>query len=165
MKNSLPIAICFIAGLFMILDFSVSAPFIQTTSKSLQDWTVIVSAFALGIGGVSLIRLHGRNIVKRSSGWGNSVVLLLGLFFMIFRGILFGTQDSGYLFAFNNMLTPLGAACTHRWRSISRQRDTEPSGPGALRRGFYSERGSSCSWAELLWAMPSHPIYRKWPTG
>lgn len=110
MKHSLPVAICFLAGLFMILDFSVAAPFIQTTSKSLQDWTVIVSAFALGIGGVSLIRLHGRNIVKRASGWGNSLVLLLGLFFMVFRGVAFGTQDSGYLFAFNNMLTPLGAA-------------------------------------------------------
>ncbi|MGI6662650.1 MAG: hypothetical protein ACOX4B_04115 [Bacillota bacterium] len=109
MKHSLPVAICFLAGLFMILDFSVAAPFIQTTSKSLQDWTVIVSAFALGIGGVSLIRLHGRNIVKRASGWGNSLVLLLGLFFMVFRGVAFGTQDSGYLFAFDNMLNSIGS--------------------------------------------------------
>lgn len=110
MKHTLPVAICLIAGIFMILDFSASAPFIQSTSKNLQNWTVIVSAFALGIGGVSLIRLHGRNIMKRASGWGHSVVLLLGLFFMILRGIAFGTQDTGYLFAFNNMLTPLGAA-------------------------------------------------------
>ncbi|HHY45615.1 MAG TPA: hypothetical protein GX512_07905 [Firmicutes bacterium] len=110
MKHTLPIVICFLAGLFMILDFSISVPFIHTASKSLQDWTVIVSAFALGIGGVSLIRLHGRNIVKRTSGWGNSLVLLLGLFFMVFRGIAYGTQDPGYLFAFDNMLNPLGAA-------------------------------------------------------
>lgn len=94
----------------MIFDFTIKSTFIQSTAKDLQNWSVVVAAFALGLGAVSLVRLHGRNIMRRSPGWVNSVVLLAALAFMTFQGITFGTKNVWYLFAFDNMLTPLSAA-------------------------------------------------------
>ena len=94
----------------MIFDFIFKSAFIQGASKSLQNWSVVVAAFALGLGAVSLLRLHGRNIVRRTPGWVNSAVLLAALLFMTFQGIVFGTKDKWYMFAFDNMLSPLSAA-------------------------------------------------------
>ena len=110
MKRNLPVAISFVAGLFMIFDFTFKSAFIQGAAKHLQNWSVVVAAFALGLGAVSLLRLHGRNIARRTPGWINSAVLLAALLFMTFQGIAFGTKDKWYMFAFDNMLTPLSAA-------------------------------------------------------
>lgn len=110
MKQLLPSIIAFLAGFLMICDFFFKSDVVQSLSKDVQGWTVVVSAFALGLGAVSLFRVHGRNISRRAPGWINGVVLLGAMLFMIVIGISRGTDDSIYLFAYDNMLSPLGAA-------------------------------------------------------
>ncbi len=110
MKRVLPVFIAGLSGFLMVADFLFENAWLQGFSKDVQDWTVVVSAFALGLGAVSLIRLHGRKISRREKGWFNSIVLIVGMLFMTVRGILNGVNDTYYLFLFDNMLTPLGAA-------------------------------------------------------
>ena len=110
MKRVLPVFIAGLSGFLMVADFLFENAWLQGFSKDVQDWTVVVSAFALGLGAVSLIRLHGRTILRREKGWFNSIVLIVGMLFMTLRGILNGVNDGYYLFLFDNMLTPLGAA-------------------------------------------------------
>ncbi len=110
MKRVLPVFIAGLSGFLMVADFLFENAWLQGFSKDVQDWTVVVSAFALGLGAVSLIRLHGRKISRREKGWFNSLVLIAGMLFMTVRGILNGVNDTYYLFLFDNMLTPLGAA-------------------------------------------------------
>ena len=110
MKRVLPVFIAGLSGFLMVADFLFENAWLQGFSKDVQDWTVVVSAFALGLGAVSLIRLHGRKISRREKGWFNSIVLIVGMVFMTVRGILNGVNDTYYLFLFDNMLTPLGAA-------------------------------------------------------
>lgn len=110
MKRVLPVFIAGLSGFLMVADFLFENAWLQGFSKDVQDWTVVVSAFALGLGAVSLIRLHGRKILRREKGWFNSIVLIVGMLFMTLRGILNGVNDGYYLFLFDNMLTPLGAA-------------------------------------------------------
>jgi len=109
-KRVLPVFIAGLSGFLMVADFLFENAWLQGFSKDVQDWTVVVSAFALGLGAVSLIRLHGRKILRREKGWFNSIVLIVGMLFMTVRGILNGVNDGYYLFLFDNMLTPLGAA-------------------------------------------------------
>ena len=110
MKRVLPVFIAGLSGFLMVADFLFENAWLQGFSKDVQDWTVVVSAFALGLGAVSLIRLHGHKISRREKGWFNSIVLIVGMLFMTVRGILNGVNDGYYLFLFDNMLTPLGAA-------------------------------------------------------
>ena len=110
MKRVLPVFIAGLSGFLMVAHFLFENAWLQGFSKDVQDWTVVVSAFALGLGAVSLIRLHGRKISRREKGWFNSIVLIVGMVFMTVRGILNGVNDGYYLFLFDNMLTPLGAA-------------------------------------------------------
>jgi hypothetical protein len=109
-KRVLPVFIAGLSGFLMVADFLFENAWLQGFSKDVQDWTVVVSAFALGLGAVSLIRLHGRKILRREKGWFNSIVLIVGMLFMTVRGILNGVNDTYYLYLFDNMLTPLGAA-------------------------------------------------------
>ncbi|MBP8613686.1 MAG: hypothetical protein KBI40_02350 [Firmicutes bacterium] len=110
MKRVLPVLIAGLSGFLMVADFLFKNAWLQNFSKDVQDWTVVVAAFALGLGAVSLIRLHGRKISRREKGWLNSIVLIAAMLFMTLRGILNGVNDKYYLFLFDNMLTPLGAA-------------------------------------------------------
>ena len=110
MKHLLPVLIAGLSGFLMVADFLFKNAWLQNFSKDVQDWTVVVAAFALGLGAVSLIRLHGRKITRREKGWLNSIVLIAAMVFMTLRGILNGVNDKYYLFLFDNMLTPLGAA-------------------------------------------------------
>ena len=90
----------------MVLDFLVENPWLQNFSKEVQNWTVIVSAFALGLGAVSLFRIHGKKVAKKDKGWINSIVLIAAMLFMTFQGIAGGSGDKSYLFVFDNMLNP-----------------------------------------------------------
>ena len=50
----------------------------------------VVGSFAIGLGVISLVQLHGRNISRRRSGWGFSAVLLVSFVAML----LFGLMDA-----------------------------------------------------------------------
>ncbi|HOP71519.1 MAG TPA: hypothetical protein PLF60_07665 [Bacillota bacterium] len=110
MKRNLPVAIATISGLLMICDFLIKNPGLQSLGKEVQDWTVVVSAFTLGLGAVSLLVLHGRKISRKESGWYNSIVLIVAMLVIAFRGVVYGLSDDVYLFLFDNMLEPLSAA-------------------------------------------------------
>jgi hypothetical protein len=109
-KRNLPVAIATISGLLMICDFLIKNPGLQSLGKEVQDWTVVVSAFTLGLGAVSLLVLHGRKISRKESGWYNSIVLIVAMLVIAFRGVVYGLSDDVYLFLFDNMLEPLSAA-------------------------------------------------------
>ncbi len=110
MKRNLPVLVAGVSGFLMICDFIFKNVSLQNLSKEVQNWTVVVSAFALGLGAVSLFKLHGRRISRKDKGWINSIVLIAAMLFMTFQGIINGTSDKYYLFMFDNMLNPLSAA-------------------------------------------------------
>lgn len=110
MKRYLPVLVATISGLLMICDFLIKNAVLQNLSKEVQNWSVVVSAFALGLGAVSLFRIHGRRIFRKEKGWINSIVLIAAMLFISFRGIVNGTTDKYYVFLFDSMLNPLGAA-------------------------------------------------------
>ena len=48
----------------------------------------VVGSFAIGLGVVALVQLHSRNISRRRSGWGFSVVLLVSFVAMTVFGLM-----------------------------------------------------------------------------
>jgi hypothetical protein len=72
------------------------------------EWGVIVAGFALLLGLVNVVHVHGRRIADQEAGWPYSVVLLLAALLAWVPGVLpiDGLKDA--LFAY--ILGPLGAA-------------------------------------------------------
>jgi hypothetical protein len=93
----------------MCLDFQVKAPFIQSTATMVTNWSVVIAAFAMGLGAVGLTNLHLRNIQRKQKSWYNSVILLVSMYGLAIIGILKGPKDPLYDWIFTNILTPLSA--------------------------------------------------------
>lgn len=101
--------ITFIFALVIILDAFFSINFMSDMSTEIQNWGVIISAFALGLAAVNLLRIHIRRIMLRRGEWYNSVALVLILLVQAVIGLYEGSAGTTYNFGFNNIMTPLGA--------------------------------------------------------
>ncbi len=110
MRRTLPMMITAIIGFLIVVDGFVTNSALRTWSSTLQNWGVVIAAFALGLGAVNLLQIHGKKVVGKQAGWVESSVLLLGLVGMIVTGILQGASSPGFLFLFRNFYEPLGAA-------------------------------------------------------
>ncbi len=111
LKTKFPMLIVLVIGLTMILDFFVRMPELQGTATFLSESSVIVAAFALGLGVVNLVWIHARNIVKRAKGqWMHSIVLLFGLFAVLGPGLVAGTNNPVFKFFFDNVIAVAGTS-------------------------------------------------------
>lgn len=107
MRRELPIAATFVTGLLVILAFFVDYKPLGKISTSLQDWGVIISAFALGIASVNLLQIHFRKIAREGGlNWLYSGALILSLIGMAALGIAKGPTHKTYQFWFNALFTP-----------------------------------------------------------
>jgi len=116
----------FLGGLYYAAEFFLPAHDNANTLTPYQDlvsqMTTVVSSFAVGVGVLSLLSLHGRLIARQRAGWGNSVVLIVAFLAMTVFGLLneyrptlhvLGTGASAqdvFKFLFKGGLTNLGAA-------------------------------------------------------
>ncbi|HSL93884.1 MAG TPA: hypothetical protein VK905_04705 [Bacillota bacterium] len=110
MRRSLPLTITSFVGFWIVFDYFVKIDFVRTWTTNFTNWVIIVAAFALGLGAVNLLRIHGKRVAERRPGWMESSVLLVALAYMTVTGIFLGTSSESFLFAFTNLQQPLSAA-------------------------------------------------------
>ncbi len=83
MRRQIPLFLCFIAGLFMAVQYFIPHPTVQGLYERLLSWLMTLLAFAFLLGTVSLVRVHYHKIRNRSDDRGFSWVTLVGLALMI----------------------------------------------------------------------------------
>ena len=84
----------FLGGLYFVTEFFW--PTNPATNKNLltpfeplvASIAAVIGSFAIGLGVVSLVQLHSRNISRRRPGWGFSAVLLASFTAMFLFGLL-----------------------------------------------------------------------------
>ena len=72
-----------VAALFFIPDYRA-----QAFNSKLLEWTLVVYAFALILGSMSLWNSHARKVRQRAEGWGFSIVTLTALLVITALGAL-----------------------------------------------------------------------------
>ncbi len=87
-------AATFLAGLFYALEWFWPADSAGNNPMTFAVPTVgnvanVLTAFTLGLGVMSLIRIHGNNVIRQRASWENSLVLLLGMVTMAVSGLFF----------------------------------------------------------------------------
>jgi len=107
MRKQFGTVIGFVCGVLMLLDYYLKVPVFKTAAQEVRTWAVIISAFALGLGGINLIRVHSSNVRKGRQG-SFSAVLLAGFAIMLVIGLASGTTSSSYTFLFSNVVTACG---------------------------------------------------------
>jgi hypothetical protein len=110
MKRNLPLAICFIAGTVMVIQFFVPHPISRDLYTISSKWFIVVSAFALVLAVGNLIRSHYYKLKRKAEGWPFSIITLVSLFLMAVIGLFFGVKsDSTFQQIYLNVQAPLGA--------------------------------------------------------
>ena len=108
MRRQIPIVVCFVFGIFMLVQFFVPHPVFTKGYQNVLDWMQIIFVFALLVGALSFLILHLDKISKQQKGWGYNLVALAGLAAMVFLGFFKGIQkDSPFLWVFDNLQVPM----------------------------------------------------------
>lgn len=110
MRLQVPLAITFLVGLFMAVQFFVPHEAGQEVYRTLLAWGRIVGAFALVLGLGSLLRTHTEKIRRRRHDWPYSVATIVSFFVTCALGIFWGHEaGTAFYWAFENIMVPLDA--------------------------------------------------------
>lgn len=87
MKREVPLAIVFVSGVFMALQYFVPHYVSAVIYQYTLNWTIIIGIFTLVVGIGSLIDLHYDRIAHRKEHWPYSIVTLVSLAVMTIIGL------------------------------------------------------------------------------
>ena len=92
-KRTLPLLITFVSGIIMIMAFfsGPALPTIKSLEEIFPQWIQIIMTFTMILGAFSLLRFNFQKIARKQSGWGYSVVLLVGFLLMATLGMISGS--------------------------------------------------------------------------
>jgi hypothetical protein len=90
MKTKIPIAIAFVSGAIMLIAFFFDAEksVFGQASEGLLMWSSIIGGFTFLLGGISITRVNWTNVARRKSGWGFSLVTVIGVFIMLIPALI-----------------------------------------------------------------------------
>ena len=112
-KRDIPLAITFLVGIIAIGDYYTGIEAVTQTFNVIKNWGIVLQGFALGLGAVNLLRVHGKRISERRGGtdWYFSAWLLLMLAVHIILGLVTGRYEQGetYSWLYNAIYLPLGS--------------------------------------------------------
>jgi hypothetical protein len=109
MKRRIPLLICFLCGIFMLIQFFIPHPVFAGMYEGAHKWAIVIGVFAVVIGIGTLVRLHYKRIIRRSAGWSYSIVVLIGLAVTATAGIAGGPRGKWITWISENILISLDA--------------------------------------------------------
>ena len=110
MRREVPMVICFLAGMLFIADYFISNPVFDEIAHAVNQWAIIVIAFAYILGVANVARINTSVIRRKGKDWIYKLVLLFGLFFMMILGIGWGTTEgTAFYWIYMNAYYPMQA--------------------------------------------------------
>jgi len=109
-RRQIPIALVFVAAVLVMADYFLKIPGTGPAVVDLQNWGIILSAFALGFGAVNLFYLHTRHISRRTAGqWPFSIWILVMIVVTAVIGVAMGPTGPHYSWWYNATYFALSA--------------------------------------------------------
>jgi len=117
MKRQLPLAMVFIFGFLMIIQYFIPHEHSEWVNAFFMDWMMIIGVFALALGIWSLTRVSFDKVRQKKPNWGYSIVTLAGLFLMMFFGFDYfrnfstavGSNNYMYIHFYRHIVIPIQA--------------------------------------------------------
>ena len=92
-------------GLFMIFQFFI--PVFNGAYRKVLDWMQVIYLSSLLVGVIALGLQNLKKVSAQSSGWGYSLVTIVGLLAMPVASIWGTGENSAFFWLFNNMQVPM----------------------------------------------------------
>lgn len=94
----------------MVMEYFLDVPGLAAGSKEMQNWAILIAAFALALAAINLALNHVRNVTHKRPEWIHSALLLIALIVTVIAGVFVGPDSKAFVFIFDNVITPCGAA-------------------------------------------------------
>jgi hypothetical protein len=102
-QKELPLGLLVICGIIMLVEYYFNIPALSAVANELKVWVVILSSFALVIGGFSLLRRIYRSLsTRRGTALIYDLIGLCLLVSMLFAGFYYGTTSYQWGWLFDN---------------------------------------------------------------
>lgn len=108
-KKKIPLLITALALFVVLLEYFLTFPVLKTVGLELQNWAVLIVAFAIGLGGVNITRHHLLRITKKEEDWYLSIWLLFLLVLFVVTGIGFGQENTYFQWLYINVYGALSS--------------------------------------------------------
>lgn len=114
MKRQVPLYITTVVGFFLVAKFFLNVPIVENIANELEQWAMVVVAFAIVLGVANIVRINLLGIIRRRQDWQYKVVLLATMFITTVSGLIIFLQgkdltgDNLFNWIFTNVYTPLG---------------------------------------------------------
>jgi len=117
-KKTIPVVIVAVVAFIVMMDYFLLTPPVDVAGKSwtsttvtnLQNWGVILTAFALGFGAFNLFYFHSKHISRRTPGqWMYSLWLLIVIVIFTGIGVFTGPTSDQYSWLYNASYFALSA--------------------------------------------------------
>jgi len=108
MRYLIPTIIAILAGLIVLAEFLLG---VEVMGQKLLDWVVILAAFAVFLGLVNVLRVHGTRLVRRTAPFLDrfySFILLVTVIIVLVIGIG-GSQTPLMSWTYHYVYVPLSA--------------------------------------------------------
>ncbi len=110
LRREIPVYCSIFCGVVVILAYFVEWPVLESISNNLQSWTVLISAFLLGIGMINMLTVASRDL-KMRNGLAIEPVILIGSMVVMFVVTLFETKfATASQWLFYEIYSPLATA-------------------------------------------------------
>lgn len=93
MKRQVPLALVFITGMLLVIQYFVPHDYSEFLYEYSLDWVIVIGIFATALGLWSLVKVTTGKVHRRQKGWGYSVVTLVGLAVMLLAGPIWGIEE------------------------------------------------------------------------
>jgi hypothetical protein len=103
-------------GVTILISFAVESEMLRQLRTVFAEWTIIVTAFALLLGVLNVLRVHGRRI-QEGEGVLYSLLLIASFLVVFVPGIL---SSSGVPEHVSNLVGPTGAIVDFAFRYVQR---------------------------------------------
>ena len=116
LKRILPTAVAIVVGIFVLLSVFTSDPLFVAIGTYVINTAVIIAAFALILGVINVLRVHGRKIRQAQPGRLYSFVLIATMFVVLAVGLPtlsgrpYGPSQPAVQWIFDNIQAPIQAS-------------------------------------------------------
>lgn len=108
MRRTLPVTAAILCGLLALTDFFVSEPTVDALGAALAEGLMILAGFALLLGILNILAVHGRRVAAGETDRGLSLVLIVALLGTLAVGVAPG-GEALFGWVFNYVYYPLQA--------------------------------------------------------
>jgi hypothetical protein len=109
-KGLVSTAIAIASGVLVLSGYFFATPALVNVRIELVDWAVILATFAIFVGIVNLLAVHGNKVRKKEKGSIYSFLLVLSLFVTLLLGLALRPEHRIVAALFNSIQLPVEAS-------------------------------------------------------